>query len=413
MSSLPITTASVTVPVQIAAIVLLSTTVSRHRRRWVLVVTSSIVALVAFVAVRASAASATIPSSFVLWSTALVTAALAGILGWRAAGWPRRLLGVLTIVSVGTAGAVVVNAYYGYYPTLADAAHRPLPDQLRPNNAVIGATAAASVRDETRGRLVPVRIPTPRSEFAHRKEWIYLPPVWFAHPRPALPVVVLLPGTPGTTEDWIRAGGATQTANRWAATHHGRAPILVFADPNGSFRADTECVDTRHALVDTYLSVDLPEFVRTTFATAASPDRWGIGGASAGGTCALTIALRHPDVYHTIIDLSGEQRPNHGPRSVTLRTLFDGSAAAAARYDPATLLQERTYAATHAWFAAGDHDRPARHAIDGLVAASARAGIETRTSIGRGGHTWRYWRRAFADAFAWINNKIDTPGATR
>ena len=388
-----------------------------------MVVVAVVVAVVG--AARALTAGGTVPLSFELWGAALVVAVVTMGVGWRSSRVRRRLLAVATVLSVIVASGIAVNAHYGYYPTVADLLHRPLPDQIvlgrvgagpaPPTSAALiaqGGSALRAAAIPARGRLLRVRIPPTRSGFSHRAEWVYLPPAWFEQPTPALPVVVLLPGTPGTTEDWIRAGAAVRTANRWAATHSGRAPVMVFADPNGSFRADTECVDNHGARVDTYLSIDVPHFIQAWFSTSTDPARWAIAGVSAGGTCALTVALRHPDVYRTLVDLSGETAPNLGASGLTLRTLFEGSATVAAGYDPVTLLRQHDYPATHAWFAAGSHDRSARRAVEQLIPAAHRSGIDTRTAGGRGGHTWGYWSRAFDDAFAWINTTINSPGAT-
>lgn len=418
MTSLPITTSSVTWPVELTALAALAAAVLKHPRRCRVVGAAVAAGLVLIVAYEVSTVYRTIPLSFVWWCDALLASTAAAAIGWSRRTVLRRCVAVGVVMSVGVAAAVAVNTYYGYYPTVADVLRRPLPDQIQLGDDPrqyrgAGGTDRPVATDRERGRLVAIRIPASRSGFAHRKEWIYLPPAWFDRATPPLPVVVLLPGTPGTTEDWIRAGGAIRTANAWAAAHHGRAPVLVFADPNGSFRADTECVDNHHALVDTYLGIDVPAYITSHFGTASSPDRWAIAGASAGGTCALTVALRHPDVYRTIVDLSGEPAPNHGPATATLRTLFDGSTTTAAGYDPARLLREQTYRTTHAWFAAGTRDHAARRAVDRLTALSARAGIDTRTSLDRrGGHTWAYWRHAFADAFARINTTTDPHGTT-
>lgn len=425
MIELNIISGSVTLPAEAGALVLLVLGVGRAPSRRAIVVIGSGLAVAAVAATRIWSRPGSVPSSFPLWATAMVVAVAVAVRSWREVASARRLLAVTTIVVVGIAAGLTVNAHYGYYPTFADLVHHPLPNQIavanlptavavtavdRPRSAEIGQRLVPS--RPIIGRLVQVQIPNPKSKFVHRSEWVYLPPVWFSSPTPALPVVVMLPGTPGTTEDWIRGGGAVRTADRWAARHHGRAPILVFADPNGSFTADTECVDNRRHQVDTYLSHDVPAFVKRAFATSSDPARWAIAGVSAGGTCALTIALRHPDVYRVVVDLSGELTPNLGGASVTLRTLFDGCASHAASYDPLTLLKSNEYRATNIWFGAGRSDRSARRALEQLASAAKRSRIDVVTSERGGGHTWRYWRRAFVDSFSWLNDTIDRPGAS-
>ena len=404
---------------QTVAGILLSVAVWRSRHRCRVVVGAILAGATTIVVVQASIGTPVIPVTFSLWAVALGLAVLLAGGAWRSAAWAPRTLGVVTIAAACLATAVVVNSHYAYFPTVGDALHRPFANRLALVEAVGARTGpppiterpAAGSRRDHQGRLVRVHSPATASRFRHRDEWVYLPPAWFETPTPALPVIVRLPGSPGGTEVWIRAGGAVLVADRWAADHHGRSPILVFADPNGSFRADTECVDTSRARVDTYLSVDVPTYVRATFATAAGPSAWAVGGVSSGGTCAVTLALRHPDVYRTFIDFSGEVAPNRGAKRDTMRLLFDGSAANAARYDPTALLALHTYSTTHAWFMAGSHDRPARRAITHLAEASRAAGVDTVAVERPGGHTWRSWRRAFPEAFAWATTTIDPRGA--
>src|SRR5205807_1757987 len=111
------------------------------------------------------------------------------------------------------------------------------------------------------GLVERVRIAGVVSGFRARSAQVYLPPAWFAVPRPALPVIELLHGTPGMPEDWTRAGLADVIADHWAALHGGWAPIIVMPDINGSFTADTECVDGREGRAETYVAVDVPMWV--------------------------------------------------------------------------------------------------------------------------------------------------------
>ena len=58
-----------------------------------------------------------------------------------------------------------------------------------------------------------------------------------------LPVVMMIGAELNTPADWLRAGNAVATADDFAAHHGGGAPVLVFVDPSGAFRNDTECVN--------------------------------------------------------------------------------------------------------------------------------------------------------------------------
>ena len=77
-----------------------------------------------------------------------------------------------------------------------------------------------------------------------RDAQVYLPPAYFAHPRPKLPVVVLVSGVPGSPEQWFAEGRAGQTLDAFAEGHRGLAPITVAVDANGATFKDTLCVDS-------------------------------------------------------------------------------------------------------------------------------------------------------------------------
>src|SRR3954469_13377515 len=83
-----------------------------------------------------------------------------------------------------------------------------------------------------------------------------------------LPVLMLISGTPGVPFDWLRGGGALALANAWAISHGGDAPIMVLPDANGSSWGDTECVDGPRGRAETYLTVDVPAFLRARFDAA-------------------------------------------------------------------------------------------------------------------------------------------------
>jgi S-formylglutathione hydrolase FrmB len=207
------------------------------------------------------------------------------------------LVGIAIVLVVLNVGAWV-NASFGYFPRLGGLYGVPAYD---------AEPLSALERDEVPDRGVVVQLPIPgtRSGFDERDAVVYVPPAWFDRPRPALPVLMLLHGSPGFPSDWTRAGDADLTADAFARTHAGLAPILVLPDANGSFLADSECLDGAHGNIETYLTEDVPAFVVDRFGASDDPERWAIGGASMGGMCAMMLALRHPDRFRTFADFSG------------------------------------------------------------------------------------------------------------
>ena len=54
---------------------------------------------------------------------------------------------------------------------------------------------------------------------------------------------MMIGGEFNTPADWLRAGDAVTTIDKFAAAHGGNAPVFVFVDAGGTFNNDTECVN--------------------------------------------------------------------------------------------------------------------------------------------------------------------------
>lgn len=349
------------------------------------------------------------------WPTRLpllvVTIGLLGALVWRF----RSLVARLTLIPLLTVLLALdvllgVNAYFGYNATLADA--------LGMTNQSQGSLAALARQKNVPpdGALVNVDVPSLSSGFQARPASVYLPPAWFARPRPKLPVIMLLHGTPGGPTDWLDAGAARQTAERWARAHGGVSPIVVMPDVNGDVLADTECVDSARGNAESYLTNDVPRFVRSNFLTRDPGEDWAVAGLSEGGSCAVMLALRHHDLFGTFADFGGLIGPRDGDTNApdhTADALFGGSQQNLDAHEPVWLLTHRRFTGLHGFFVVGDNDPQPLAATHRLVALARQAGIATEQVIIPGGqHTWDVWRTAFADALPVLTHDLTTTPET-
>ncbi len=259
-----------------------------------------------------------------------------------------------------------------------------------------------------------VAIPAAHGSFRHRWEMVYLPPAWFGSGgrHPALPVVEMIAGTHGGPVSWVHRGQAIQTANAYAATHHGWAPILAFVDADGLATSDSECVDGPHGRAEDHLASDVPAYIEHTFGAATKPGQWAVLGLSMGGTCAINLTIEHPDVFRHFVDLAGDIGPNLGDKTETIQNLYGGSVSAWNAHDPLTVLSRagRFPAGMSGWFGVGDKD--AEHVAPArvLAAATARDGIKTWLAIGTGGHDWGYGTAAFRETMPWLAQQFGGPG---
>lgn len=371
-----------------------------------------------------------------LWAWVGVTAAAAAlaVLGWGAVRWWRRVLSVAAVPLCLLCVGLVVNEWVGYVPSVDEAVAQvsaaAVPHQ-------VGAGVLPELRNTVAptddGRVVEVTIPDTVSGFRHRTEYVYLPPAWFAGSTPpALPALIMIGGEFNTPVDWLRIGGAQATVDAYAHAHGGVAPILVFVDAGGAFATDTECVDGPRGRSASHLVDDVRPYVVDQFGASADPRQWGVAGFSMGGTCALDLAVMHPELFDTFDDIAGDAGPEVGSKAETIARLYGGDAAAWARFDPVTVLDGHArYADTAGWFennSAADADVSSTpgsvvHGVPGgvtgspahqarqLCALAGVDGITCSTQTRPGSHTWKFAAVAFTDALPWLADRVLHPGA--
>jgi S-formylglutathione hydrolase FrmB len=377
------------------------------------------------------------PTSLWLWIAMTGLAAAVLLLGWPGTRWWRRALALLAVPLCALCAALALNVWVGYFPTALAAWNQltsgPLPDQidrLRVTEMQIAGTKPS------KGVVVPVNISADASHFPHRQELVYLPPAWFnSNPPPRLPTVMMIGSAFNTSADWLRPGGAFTTIDNFAAAHHGFAPVLVFVDPTGSFDNDTECVNGSRGNAADHLTKDVVPFMVSNF--GVSPDRanWGVAGWSMGGTCAVELAVMHPDLFSAFVDIAGDRGPTLGAKDQTITKLFGGNSAAWADFDPITVMSRHgPYTGVSGWFDVpgppgprnvaaettptpdGPDADPAANpegqdaAANALCAVAAANGVNCTVVTQPGKHDWPFAAQAFAASLPWLAGMLGTPG---
>lgn len=331
-------------------------------------------------------------------------------------GWWRAGLAVLAALLVLVTGAVKVNAVYGYRPTLSAALGLPFSDQIEladvaaapllttAPNLPLASSWTPPEDLPRRGRISEVAIPGTVSGFAARPAWVYLPPAYLTSPRPRLPVLMLLPGQPGGPEDWLLAGRLTEVMDSFASAHQGLAPVVVVPDATGSDLANTMCLDSRLGAAETYLARDVPAWAAAALQLAPGP--MAVGGFSFGGTCALQLALRHPDAFPTFLDVSGQTGPTLGDRPSTVEAAYGGDDHAFDQVDPLAELRSRTYPGLHGTLIVGRDDDTYRPQAEQVAAAARAAGATIALVELPAGHSWILASRALGAALPWLAGRL-------
>lgn len=375
------------------------------------------------------------PAPQALWVWVALTGLAGGVavLGWTSAQWWRRAMSLLAVPMSALCAGLMLNLWVGYFPTVQTAWGQltggPLPGQT--DRATV-AKMLATKTVPAKGKVVPVTIPGDASKFKHRGELVYLPPAYFAtNPPPALPTVMLIGGQFNTAADWIRAGNAVATIDEFAAKHGGNAPVFIFADSGGAFNNDTECVNGVRGNAADHLTLDVRPYMVANFGVSDDPANWGVMGWSSGGTCALNLTVKYPDLFSAFVNIDGDIAPNAGTKAQTIERLYGGNAAAYAEWDPAAIIAAHgPYDGVAGWFsvsvppskhlepiAGNDLPEPPADVVATNPMAAARAlcglgdgfGIDCSVVPQAGKHDWPFAARALGTSLPWLAAQIGTP----
>jgi S-formylglutathione hydrolase FrmB len=360
-----------------------------------------------------------LPLTIVLWSwVALAGVVLAFARQPLLRTWPRRAAAIAAGVLVLAAAANQVNRYFQAYPSLR-VALAPWLDPKPVFTGIVNVTEVVAKPGQTlesiwrpppgmpkTGAVYQVTIPGITSGFAARPGYLYLPPAYLARPRPQLPVLVLLAGQPGDPRAWLDFGQIQAMMDGFAERHDGLAPVVVMPDDLGSEFANPLCLNSRLGDVQTYLTIDVPNWIASHL-QVRPPDRgWAIGGFSAGGTCGIQLSTQAPRLYRFFVDISGQIEPTLGSRQLTISRAFGGDAAAFARVDPIVVLARTRFPCNAGVFVGGADDRVYTPQQQIMYLAARHAGMDVTFMDLPGGHDWRVWRGGLEHNVAWLASRL-------
>lgn len=257
----------------------------------------------------------------------------------------------------------------------------------------------------TSGEVVEVDIPGVVSGFTARPAWLYLPPAYLSARRPRLPVLELIGGQPGNSSDWLDEADLAGVMDRYASTHHGLAPVVVMPDALGSYLANPMCINSQLGQSKTYLTVDVPNWVRTHLHVHRHTATWAVGGGSFGGTCAWQLAVYDPKLFPTLIDISGMDEQLWGTLQDTIDIAFGGNAREFAKVNPAQILIKHKRPNTRAILAVGSDDPYYKQKMESVAAICRRAGMHVRWREVPGGHDGAVFSMVLAHSMNWLSRR--------
>ncbi|NRG40665.1 hypothetical protein HRK28_06985 [Rathayibacter sp. VKM Ac-2835] len=315
----------------------------------------------------------------------------------------RALASALVGILVVTTAAMTVNIDFGQYPTvrslLGISAYPTVADPIATpagNHASL-ETWTAPAGMPTAGSVTNVAIPATQSGFPARDAVVYLPPAAQTENPPLLPVMVMLSGQPGSPSDPLAVEHLQQSLDAYAAAHAGLAPIVVSPDQLGDPTANPMCIDSPLGKSATYLTVDVPNWIRANLPVLGDAHDWAIGGLSQGGTCAIQLGAGYPQLFGNIVDASGELAPTLGDDATTIQQGFGGDAAAYEAAKPAAILARNApYKDSFAVFGVGANDTSFLTGVQTLHAAAQAAGMDTTyLEVPNSAHDATAWSTTF------------------
>lgn len=339
------------------------------------------------------------------------------IVSMRRASWMRVVASLLALVLFVLTTAMAVNIDFGQFPTvrsvlgisaIPDESAQPLPTTAQsastPATASSIADWVAPATMPKTGTLTTVTIPASESGFVARPAILYLPPAALTADPPKLPVLIMMSGQPGSPQDPLVTVKLQQALDAYAAAHDGLAPIVVSPDQLGDPTDNPMCVDSPLGNSQSYLTIDVPNWIRANLNVIDDPHYWGIGGLSQGGTCSIQLGAAFPNLFGVILDASGEEYPRIGDAQTTADAAFGGSLARYEAAYPAAIMQQHApYTDTFAVFGVGSNDTAFLPQVKAIYADAQEAGMTSTYLEAQGSaHDATTWSYVFAQGLVLI-----------
>ncbi|GAA3684368.1 alpha/beta hydrolase-fold protein [Lentzea roselyniae] len=353
-----------------------------------------------------------LPVILTVWAGAALVALALAVARLRAGRWYVRVLGMVLALGVTASAMVATNAHFSQYPTMRAVLDVFSNKQVDLNQA---APPPSSVVEEPAGKKLadvwkkPKDLPDKGTVsetvipggFPARPAWIYLPPAYAATPRPKLPVIVLMAGQPGNPRDWFDGGRIHDNLDTFAREHDGLAPIVVAVDQLGTPMANPLCFDSVLGQSESYLARDVPAWIKQRLTVDERREAWTIAGFSQGGTCAIQLAVRAPDVYGNFAAFAPQNEPSLGTRQETVKAAFGGDEAAFVRVNPMDILARQRFPQSAGIIFEG-RDDSYRNAVHEVFEACRKAGMDVLWKELPYGHDWKVAREGFSGLVPWF-----------
>ncbi|WP_432510274.1 alpha/beta hydrolase [Kineococcus sp. SYSU DK001] len=337
-----------------------------------------------------------------------VAALIAVVVFWRALARPGALgvlarSGALVGVNVSVLLAVftAVNSRFGLFTDWADLVGSTGAVTVTTTSAtgtgVDAGTTPPQPVEGYGGRVLRARV---SGSGVSGDVLVVLPTGYGRTPAPAggYPVLEGLHGWPGTPGQWLDAMGLLPTLDAAVAAGHLAPSLVVLPDLQQPAGRDTECVDgsAGQPRVETWLSQDVPAWLRSHYPVAAAASSWATVGLSMGGWCANALAMLHPDRFGAAISFGGYARLDLGAWKPFAPTSPQGR-----RYDLVALARTAP-PDVKLWAVSSRTDELSWPTTSALAAAAHGPLSMTLLAQSSGGHRTSVWAGFLPQALTWL-----------
>ena len=283
----------------------------------------------------------------------------------------------------GAAGRTVVH---GRAATAASALLPPLP---------AGASSAHPIRYTVRG---------PASGIVGTV-FVRLPPGYTAaRTANRYPVIETFQGYPSAPNHWLAPNNMNLPGvlDQQAAARRVAPALIVSPQVEIPAGVDTECVNGRSGMpqVETWLTVDVPNWVANTFRVRTDRGSWAAMGLSTGGWCAAMASMLHPAQYGGSVVLGGYFRPQFG-----LYEPYPPQSSLARRYDLVSLAR-RTPPPTAMWLETSHADATSYSSSAAFLKAARPPLAVDATVLQHAGHRLGIWQALLPSALSWLGRNL-------
>jgi len=236
-----------------------------------------------------------------------------------------------------------------------------------------------------------------------REMRVYIPQAYDREPHGKFPVLYMLHGDPGNSEDWLINADFQDTLDTLIAQKEVEPMIVVFPDGRGIATQDSQYVNATKLdqRMEDFVVSDVVHEIDQRYRTLAVRGARGLGGASSGGYAALNIGIHHPNTFGVLASFSGYFINNEW----VVQTLFGNDQKAKQRNNPlVTLDQYKLQPAPSVFLQVGDTDYPTFIAQNRQLESKLKKyGIPHTLVFTEGSHGWEMWKQSLPNGLEYIS----------